>query len=180
VAGNMDNENNLSYEEFQTQKKYSEESSFKRGMEYAIRILSLRDYSIFKMKKKLSDRNINPEHTEEVINRLLELKYLREDEYTLMRIKQLLLKGYANSFILQKLSQEQLIADDHVINTLREEQDMNLDKQLHMLIEKKLRSKNIPNDPEQKMKLKNKVISFLSSKGYNYDQIKKALQEYIS
>lgn len=175
----MDNENNFSFEDMQNPKKYSEESSYKRGMEYAIRILSLRDYSVYKMKKKLSDRNINPEHSEEVIDKLLELKYLREDEFTLMRIKQLLLKGYANSFILQKLSQEHLTTDDESINIMREEQDMDSDKQLHALIQKKLRSKDIPNDPEQKMKLKNKVISFLASKGYNYDQIKAALQEYI-
>jgi regulatory protein len=156
------------------------ESSFKTGMDYAIRILSLRDYSIHKLKLKLEGRNILPEHIEEVISKLLEYKYINEEEYTLSRIKQLLLKGYANSFILQKLNQEYLYSDDNTIDNLRSEQGFDTDKQLNQLIEKRLRHKEIPNDPEQKNKLKNKVFSFLASKGYNYDQINTALQEYIS
>lgn len=155
-------------------------SSYKKGLDYAIRILGLRDYSTFKMKQKLKERGVTPSDIDLIIEKLLEYNYLREEEYTRMRIKQLIVKGYANSYILRKLAQEHLSADETTIDEIRDEQSLGTDDQLDKLINKKLRYKEIPNDFEAKMKLKNKIISFLASKGYKYDQIKNAIQDYFA
>lgn len=161
-------------------EKDNKKSSYKKAFDYAIRILSLRDYSTYKMKQKLKEKGFSTEHSTEVIEKLLEYKYIRDEEYTQMRTKQLILKGYANSFILRKLQQEHLISDNELIESLRSEQGLESDSQLRSLIEKKLRNKEIPKEFSAKMKLKNKVTAFLASKGYNFDQINSALKDYIS
>lgn len=156
-----------------------DDPNLKKGMDYAIRILAIKDYSIHKMKEKLKTREILQEDIEAIIEILIHKRYLREEEYTDSRIKQLIKKNYGNDFILQKLEQENLISNSENIDAIRYEFGMSSDDQLRALIEKKLRSKTIPTDHENKMKLKNKVISFLSTKGYNYDQINSAIQEFI-
>lgn len=156
------------------------ESSLKKAFDYAIRILSLRDYSIHKMKQKLKERQCSSEDIEQVIEKLLEYNYLREDEYTRQRMKQLIVKGYANKVIVQKLGHEHLKADISEIEKIRHEQSLESDSQLQYLIEKKLRYKEIPNEFEAKMKLKNKVMRFCLSKGYSYSEIQQAISEYIA
>ncbi len=164
----------------ETVKKSKKESTYKKAFDYSIRILSLRDYSTHKMRQKLKEKGFDPEHSEEVIDKLLELNYLRDEEYARMRVKQLIMKGYANSYIIRKLNQEKLLITSEQIDEIRNEQDLGSDSQMRYLIEKKLRNKEVPSDYENKMKLKNKVISFLASKGYNYGQISSVIGEYIS
>ncbi|MAX65455.1 MAG: hypothetical protein CME66_00815 [Halobacteriovoraceae bacterium] len=152
----------------------------KKAFDYAIRILSLRDYSIYKMKKKLQERKFSEDIIEKTIQKLLDYNYLREEEFTRIRIKQFLVKGYANSYIKQKLMQEHLNADDQTIDQIRDEQNLGHNKQLYYLIEKKLRYKEIPTEFIPKQKLRNKLCSFLATKGYNYSEINTALNEFIN
>ncbi len=164
----------------ETVKKSKKESTYKKAFDYSIRILSLRDYSTHKMRQKLKEKGFEAEHSEQVIEKLLELNYLRDDEYARMRVKQLIIKGYANSYIIRKVNQEKLSITNEQIDLIRDEQNLGSDSQIRYLIEKKLRNKEVPTDYENKMKLKNKVISFLASKGYNYGQISSVIGEYIS
>ncbi len=164
----------------ETVKKSKKESTYKKAFDYSIRILSLRDYSTHKMRQKLKEKGFEVEHSEQVIEKLLELNYLRDDEYARMRVKQLIIKGYANSYIIRKVNQEKLSITNEQIDLIRDEQNLGSDSQIRYLIEKKLRNKEVPTDYENKMKLKNKVISFLASKGYNYGQISSVIGEYIS
>ena len=129
------------------------------------------------MTKKLKSRGFEAEQIEETIEKLHSYNYLREEEYTRGRIKQLILKGYANSYIIQKLAQEQLIQDVSLINEIRETQDLRTESQVIYLIEKKLRGKEIPTEFSQKMKLKDKITRFLISKGYRFEEIGNHLNE---
>ena len=151
----------------------------KKAMDYAIRILSLRDYSTHKMKEKLQARKHGDEVINEVISKLEEYNYLRDEDYARMRIKQLLIKGYADNYIIQKCKQEKLPISLEQIDEIRQEQNLSTQDLIHKLIDKKLRGKTIPNEFEPKMKLKNKIISFLASKGYNFGDISNALTEYF-
>ncbi|MBD64045.1 MAG: hypothetical protein CME62_02485 [Halobacteriovoraceae bacterium] len=152
---------------------------YKKGFDYAIRILSLRDYSEYKMREKLRTRQIPNGDIDKIVEKLIKLNYLREEEYTRQRIKQLLVKGYANSYILQKLAREQLQCSTAVIDEIRHENELTSTDRIHYLIEKKLRYKEIPKEWEPKMKLKQKVTAFLVSKGYNFSEINTALSEYF-
>lgn len=166
------------FKDFQKEEA-KDNSSFKKALDYSIRILSLRDYSIHKMKQKLKERQCSPENIDAVIEKLLEFNYLREDEYTRQRMKQLIVKGYANRTIMQKLQHEHLKADESEIEKIRNEQDLTSESQLSYLIEKKLRYKEIPTEFEAKMKLKQKVMRFCISKGFDYSEVNQAMSEYF-
>jgi len=156
-----------------------QESTNHKTFNYSIRLLAKKDYSIHKIKLKLASRNFNEEHINETVQRLIELKYLNEEEYTISRIKQFLEKGFTNDFIIQKMEQEFLYSTDENINTIREECGLSTTTQLSDLIKKRLYNKQILNDFEKDIKLKNKTISFLATKGYNLEEINSALSEYF-
>ncbi len=156
------------------------EEEFKKAYNYCIYILSKRDYSTHKIRQKLKERKHTPELIETIIEDLVEKNYLREEEYKRQRIKQHILRGYANSFIIQKLNQEKLTAVDEEIDALRSEQDLHATDIIEYLIEKKLRGKEIPTEWEDRQKLKAKVLRFLISKGHTYSDISTKLNKRLS
>jgi regulatory protein len=153
------------------------ESTPKQAYDYSIRLLTKRDYSIHKLTQKLILKHFEQEHINEVIDKLIEKKYIREDEYAHSRAKQLIEKGYANNYIIQKLEHEFLPVNSIDFELLREELGQSSKFQLEQLIEKKLRFKSIPTDHDEKMKLKQKLTAYLGSKGYSYDEINTQLYE---
>lgn len=155
------------------------EQSSKKAFDYAIRILSQRDYSTHKMKEKLKKRGYDQNQINEVIDRLNEFNYLRDDEFAGMRIKQLLYKGYSNTYILQKLTSEYLNASESQIEEVRAKCEMSQDSQIENLIQKKLRYKEVPDDFKEKMKLKQKVTAYLVSKGFSFEMISNHLSRHI-
>lgn len=152
---------------------------FKKAYNYCIFLLSKRDYSRYKIRMKLKERKHTPEVIEETIEVLVEQNYLREEEYKRQRIKQLIYKGYANNYIIQKMAQEKLQVEVDEIEILREQNDASTESQIQYLIEKKLRGVELPEDYESKMKLKNKVTRFLISKGYQFAEINNKISEII-
>ncbi|MBT4791980.1 MAG: hypothetical protein HON90_10445 [Halobacteriovoraceae bacterium] len=152
---------------------------YKEAFNYAIKLLSKRDYSIYKLTQKLITQEITEECAQRVINKLIALKYLREEEFTKARASQLLSRCYANDYIVQKLSEEQLEIDHQQLETLRKELGLDSQGQIKKLIEKRLRYKQIPESFEERQKLKYKLFSFLNSKGYKHSNIENQIQEYI-
>lgn len=147
--------------------------------QYALDLIARRDYSKFKLAQKLRSKEYESEEIEEAIEMLIERNYLREEEYARLRVQGLLLKGYANSYIKQKCSLEKLKVDDDFIDSIRQDRGIETNDEIHRLIEKKLRGKEIPQNFEEKMKLQNKVIHFLVSKGHNYPEVKAILNKYL-
>lgn len=153
---------------------------FQKCYHFSIKLLSKKDYSIFKLKQKLVGQNFTEDEICETINRLQELNYLREEEFTQTRIKSLITRYYSNQYIQEKLLSEGLTSHDEMINSIRNEYDLNTDKVIQYLIQKKIGTKIISSDSEENYKIKNKVMSFLSSKGYGYDEIEYVLEEFIA
>lgn len=152
----------------------------KEAYNYAIFILSKRDYSIYKMREKLITRKYEEQEINETIDKLLSKNFLREDEYKRTRIKSLLVKGFSNSYILRKLEQEHISSHEDEINQVRDDQQIDKNDSLSLLVEKKLRGKLIPQEFNAKMKLKSKIMNFLASKGYDYQEAKEALSEHFN
>lgn len=151
----------------------------KEAYNYSIFLLSKRDYSSFKLKQKLKSRKYQEEEISEVLQKLIHQNYLREQQYTNMRIKTLLIKGFSNSYIIQKLGQEEIIINNENVELIKSENNINEDENIDYLIQKKLRNKKIPNDYVSKQKLKSKVINFLMSKGHSYSKIQNQLEQYF-
>lgn len=145
------------------------QDSKKKAFDYAIRLLSRRDYSIYKLRNKLSSRKFGDDDIDYTIEKLKEYNYLRENEYKSMRIKQLLVKGFSNSYIIYKIATEKIQVNNLEINAIREEQHLSTISQVDNMIEKKLRHKEKPEHFEEKILLKKKLMSFLVSKGHSFE-----------
>ncbi|MCO4753922.1 MAG: regulatory protein RecX [Bacteriovoracaceae bacterium] len=150
------------------------------AFDYCVKLLTKRDYSRFKLKQKLIQRDHSEDEVEEVIERLQKLNYLREENYARMRIKNLLLSGYSNQFIQSKLELEELFVSEQLIDTVRQDNGLVQESALDQLIDKKMRSKQIPDDADAKLKLKNKLLSFLASKGYDFDEIQDRVDSWFN
>jgi regulatory protein len=151
----------------------------KLAYNYSIRILSRKDYSVYKMQQKLKGRGHSKEIIDKTVDKLVEQNYIRENEYKRIRIKTLLVKKYSDSYIIQKCSQEMLDISKDDIDIIRKEYDIHDNDTIKYLIEKKLRYKEIPTEWESKMKLKSKIMNFLKTKGYSYDLISKSISEFF-
>lgn len=139
-------------------------TDYKNAYNYCIRLLSHRDYSRYKVEEKLQARKHLPETIDKVISELIELNYLREEEYKRIRVNQLLAKMYSVHHIVQKCQQEHLDVGSSFVEEIMSEKGIDKFETIDYLIEKKLRSANINQDYS---KLKAKVYRFILSKGYS-------------
>jgi SOS response regulatory protein OraA/RecX len=146
---------------------------------YSIKILSQKDYSIFKLKKKLIQKDYDLEDIEEVVAKLIHLKYLNEPEYSRNLIISLLKRSYENSYIIQKLALEEILINDTEINKYKNEIGYDTKSEIIKLIDFKMKNINFPDSIEQKYKIKNKLSSFLSSKGFKFDDINEEINKKL-
>jgi SOS response regulatory protein OraA/RecX len=156
-----------------------EESSFQATYNYSIKLLSRMDYSIHKLTQKLKSKNCDEFDIEDTIQKLIDNKFINESEYTRNKTKQFIMKGFSNEMVLQKLEQDFLQSSTAKIAQVREEQGVTELDMIKSLIDQKLKGKRIPNEPTEHLKLKSKLVSFLGSKGYPYEEIESALGYYI-
>ncbi len=151
-----------------------------RLMDYALRLVSKKRYTVSEINKKIS--NICKSHPEveveminEVINRLIELKYLDDDQfvkdYVLSRIQ---FKPRGISLIKQELRVKGI--DKNIIDVGFENLDYDESKACRDLISKKMRlwSKH------PILKQKSKAFQFLSSKGFSKEAIYTSLKSCYS
>lgn len=125
-------------------------------------------------------RKYSTEEISETLNKLIDQNFIREEEYKRQRIKGLLLKGFASLYIIRKLEQENLNTSETEIDEVRAEQQIVKSECIEALIQKKMRGKVIPSNYESKMKLKSKIMNFLASKGYSYEQAQQALPKELN
>jgi len=152
----------------------------KRIYNYSIHLIARQDYSEYKLRQKLRSKKDNPiEEVEEVLAELKNKGLLREDRYRRLFIRKWMSKGESEDKIRKRGSMEKLSFEEGEFESVTEELGFTDDDSLEKLIQKKLRSKEIPTDKEAKFKLRDKVLRFLISKGHDYSDAKKALAEYI-
>ena len=147
---------------------------------YSIHLLARQDYSEFKLRQKLRSKKDNPSHeVDEIIEALKSRGLLKEENYKRLFIRKWMLKGESENKIRQRGSLEKLDFSDDDFKNAGLELGFEDQDSLKKLIDKKLRSKVIPQEYEERFKLKNKIIRFLLSKGHSYEECKKALQYYF-
>ena len=89
-----------------------------------------------------------------------------------------MMKGESEQKIRQRGGMEKLEFGPHEFEAVELELGFNDGESLEKLIQKKLRSKEIPTDYQAKSKLRDKVLRFLISKGHSYDEARKALKNH--
>jgi SOS response regulatory protein OraA/RecX len=156
-----------------------QESDFQTTYNYSIKLLSRMDYSIHKLTQKLKSKQYDEFHIADVIDKLIANKFINEAEYTRNKTTQLILKGFSNEMVLQKLEQSFLESSTAQIAMLRQESGSTELEMIKTLIDLKLKGTRIPTEALEHQKLKSKLVSFLAGKGYPYEEIESALGYYI-
>lgn len=127
----------------------------------SLRLLTKRDYSIYKLSKKLLEKGYDQIEVDETIDELLAKKYLKEEFYIEAFVKGHMRKGYAPSYIQQKLAQENCSCSLEFIYEIFDEYKFSEEKQIRDLIDKKYSRIDT-----KEFKNKAKIMRFLLSKGH--------------
>lgn len=137
----------------------------------ALRYLSLRSRSQKEIEEYLLRKQFSPPAISTAVQKLLELKFLNDEEYgkSVARSRQVY-KGRSRFLVSYELRQKG-VAEETVSKVLSESQeDLQTAKEF---IERKKRVYSNLDDFE----FKNKMIRLLSSRGFSYDIIKKAFEK---
>lgn len=129
-----------------------------KAYSYIIKLLSARDYSEFKLREKLKQKNFPANEIENALNEVKVRGYLREEVYNEARIRSFMNKSYSPSYIKQRLNQEHIDVNVEQIEDFFKDQDVNTQKQIELLVRKKcVENLNVA----MKNKIKYFVILFL-------------------
>jgi SOS response regulatory protein OraA/RecX len=145
-------------------------NSSQTALQYAVALLSRRDYSRVKLISKLIAKDYSDSEIEEAINKLVERKLFCEDHYIEARIKGLAKKSYSPLLIKQRLYLEDLHIDLPSIRNIFEQEHIDERELINKLIKKKIRLK--PDCSKQNLFL------FLRSKGYDSELIQECLSNF--
>jgi len=141
---------------------------------YLVKILSVRDYSEYKLREKLRERNYPTDEIESAINDIKAKGYLREEAYAEARVKISMQKGYSPDYIRQKLALENIPVTDEEINTVFAEYRTTAEEQIERLVRKKMAGKT-----EFNYEGESKILRYLISKGHDFDVSKKIMKSII-
>jgi SOS response regulatory protein OraA/RecX len=163
-----------------TATRESEDGNARRIYNYCIHLLARQDYSEYKLRQKLRSKPQNlPHMIDDVLIKLKEKGLLREEAYRRLFIRKWMMKGESEDKIRKRGAQEKLTFDSEEFRSIEIELGFTDEDSIEKLILKKLRSKEIPQDRMELMKLKDKVLRFLISKGHDYGDAKSSLDKFI-
>lgn len=154
-----------------------EEVSYKEAYNYSIRLLTKRDYSEHKMRLKLISRKYSENIINEVVSKLIESKYLREEAYAQARVKSLMLKGYSHTYILQQLESEKVQITEEMIQEVFTDYKLSSEIQITHLLEKKLRG--VQPKALVDFNFKKKLIRYLLSKGHSLEESSRFVEMHM-
>lgn len=159
-----------------------ENEDYKIAYKYSIRLLSRRDYSRFKLEQKLRDRGYDRNLIDELLEELIESKYLREENYIESRVKGLIRKGWSFEKVKYHLEREKCSIQFSEIGEICKEAGIQTDEVIENQIQKKWDSSVDLNnmDYETLKKKKDKVLRYLVSKGHQFSSSKAALERFLS
>ena len=145
----------------------------------AFSYLGRRYHSVFELRMKLRQKKYDKEQVEEIINDLVENKYLDDVEFSrLFTDENIRLKLWGRNKIKGELFKRGV--DTEIVNEVLDEKfpDGNDVKNAVILAEKKY--KILQSRKLEEIKLKQKLLSFLSSRGYDYETSKEAVAKIIA
>lgn len=162
----------LSDEEFEEIKYFSDIEFAKRR---ALVFLSKRMKTKVEVKRKLVELGFDYSVADEVVSFLEENSYLNDREYSKLFIEEKInLNGYGKNKIKSLLVQKGVSNDDFYDLLEDIENDVEFENALEM---GKKKRRQLSDDDEYK--IRKKLFSFLSYRGFGYDVINRVLREII-
>lgn len=158
-----------------------EDPDVKRIYNYCVHLIARQDYSEYKLRQKLRSKPQNlPHMIDEAIEKIKAKGLLREESYRRLFIRKWMMKGEAEDKIRKRGAMEKLQFESEEFEQVARELGFTDDDSIEKLVAKKLRSKVIPKDWQEKAKLRDKTLRFLISKGHSFEDAKKALNKYFT
>ena len=146
-----------------------------QAIKFAIKLLSIRKRSVFEMRNRLKRKEFEGNIVDEVVEELIEYKYLNDEEFAEAYINDRINFNPRGSFLVKKELREKGVAENIVNEKIKElfpeKKEMKLAKRA---AEKKIGTlnKNL-----EKSKIYQKVGSYLQAKGYSGYIIREVLEE---
>lgn len=144
--------------------------------QYSLFLLSGQDYSEHKLRQKLKLKGYEATEIDETLTKLIEKNFLREEEYKKLLVKKLMRKGKADGMIKRQVQQEKLEINLEEMSELRAEIGVSKEDSILQLVNKKTHGKPWPTDRDLRQKLQQKIYRYLLSRGYSYDDAKRAVK----
>ncbi|ENQ4672581.1 recombination regulator RecX [Vibrio metoecus] len=135
----------------------------------ALQLLSRRDHSEYELHQKLTLKGHVHEVVDEVVKYCLELGYLSDVRYTASQARQMVHKGYGEQRLRQKLKEKRVA--EAVIEQVLAEQTIDWFELAKEVAHKKFKA-GISFERSQYAK----QVRYLQYRGFNFDQIRYALQ----
>ena len=143
---------------------------------YSLYLLKLRDRSVGEISNKLKDKGFSQEDISLTVEFLLEHSFLDDHRFARNFVRQRLLSRKQGTRLLRQKLKEKQIKDDIIEEALAEIDSKSEFSSACDLAQKWLSShKNVPEEMRW-----NKIGSFLTRRGYDYDQVKKVLSEILN
>jgi len=143
-------------------------------MEYALRLLSARDYPEKRLREKLRDR-YDREEEEETIRRLKGYGYIDDNRFAKLFIASKLRAGYGTYYIRPALWERGIEIEDHFFDAVIAEYDIDIERIAYDVLEKYLRRKK----NEEYWKKKRNAFAYMMRRGYNNETIERLMREYF-
>lgn len=148
--------------------------------QYSLKLLSRRDYSSFKLRKKLNEKKFEANQIEAALEALVDKKYINDQSYYERKARRLLKKNYSAESIWRECNREKApLSLEHVKEIVGSEDG---DEELKKEISKRLLKNNkaldklatsAPQWERKKIinKIKLKTLSPLIRKGHSFEQL---------
>jgi regulatory protein len=145
-----------------------------KAYNYALNLLSIKDYTISEIERKLLQKSFSESTIKHVINKLKEYGFVNDERYAIKYINNSLnIKKYGEKKILYNLKSKGI--DDSIIRKSSIDNDVQFNNAYNLSL-KKIKSL------KGKTNIKEKLFRYLLSKGYTYDLtisvIEKVLKEF--
>ena len=146
----------------------------KSALDYALKILGMRDYSEKTLRDKILSR-FPSEECEETIAKLKEYGYIDDGRFAEIFTSSKLQSGHGHFYIKWKLSEKGVDVDEFFIDRVIAEREIDLEPVIRRLIEKYAEKRKKKGDDE--WQIKQKTFAYLMQRGYKKEDILKYIGE---
>lgn len=135
----------------------------------ALQLLSRRDHSEYELRQKLSIKGHSAAEIGEIVEYCRELGYLSDQRYAAGQVRQMVYKGYGELRLRQQLKEKRV--QEAVIEQVLAEQTIDWFE-----LAKQVAHKKYQLEVRVERQQYAKQVRYLQSRGFNFDQIRYALQ----
>ncbi len=148
---------------------------YEKTMERALKLLSFKPRSITELHERLLEKEWAEESTvDQVISRLIELRYLDDEQFATSYASSRLAVRPLGRTRLRRDLQRKKLPNEITEQTLDQLYDGNAEEELiDRAIAKRLRLKGAPTTPEAAKKL----FDYLMRRGFSYDLVRRKIRE---